>query len=199
MASTKRKATGERRLEIVQAARDILISEGFHKLTLRNVANRVGIKLASLQYHYKNKAALIGAVVEKASEYELYRARNLLKIEPGGDPRLQIDQAIRSALDDHKAKEENQLFNQMMAMAIEEPAAQELIDDYYHELWAIWSDLLLKFNPSLEEEERLNRSAQVVSLVDGSSFLIDNPLLCGKLPDSYYDHIVNSVIKLVFE
>jgi hypothetical protein len=27
MASTKRKTTGERRLEIVQAARDILISE----------------------------------------------------------------------------------------------------------------------------------------------------------------------------
>ncbi len=41
MASTKRKATGERRLEIVQAARDILISEDFHKLTLGNVANKV--------------------------------------------------------------------------------------------------------------------------------------------------------------
>jgi DNA-binding transcriptional regulator YbjK len=49
MASSKRKATGERRLEIVQAARDILIYEGFHKQTLRNVANKVGIKLASLQ------------------------------------------------------------------------------------------------------------------------------------------------------
>ena len=199
MAPTKRKATSERQLEIVQAAREILVSEGFHKLTLRSVANKVGIKLASLQYHYKNRAALIGALVEKASEYELSRARNLLKIEPGVDPRLQIDQVIRSALDDHKSKEENQFFNQMMAMAIEEPAAQEMIDDYYHELWSIWSDLLLKLNPSLDEEERLNRSAQVVSLVDGSSFLIDNPLLYGKLPDSYYDHIVNSVIKLVFE
>ena len=199
MAPTKRKATSERQLEIVQAAREILVSEGFHKLTLRSVANKVGIKLASLQYHYKNRAALIGALVEKASEYELSRARNLLKIEPGVDPRLQIDQVIRSALDDHKSKEENQFFNQMMAMAIEEPAAQEMIDDYYHELWSIWSDLLLKLNPSLDEEERLNRSAQVVSLVDGSSFLIDNQLLYGKLPDSYYDHIVNSVIKLVFE
>jgi AcrR family transcriptional regulator len=199
MASTKRKATGERKQEIVQAARDILVSEGFHKLTLRNVANRVGIKLGSLQYHYKNRAALIGALVEQASEYELSRARNLLKIEPEVDPRLQIDQGIRSALDDHKSKEESQFFDQMMAMAIEEPAAQELIDDYYHELWTIWSDLLLKLNPALDAEERLNRSAQVVSLVDGSSVLIGSPRLCGKLPDSYYDHIVNSVIKLVLE
>ena len=59
MALTKRKATGERRLEIVQAARDILISEGFHKLTLRNIAKKVGINLSSLQYHFKNRAALI--------------------------------------------------------------------------------------------------------------------------------------------
>ena len=100
MASTKRKATGERKQEIAQAARDILISEGFHKLTLRNVANRVGIKLGSLQYHYNNRAALIGALVEQATEDELSRARNLLKIKPGVDLRLQIDQGIRSALDD---------------------------------------------------------------------------------------------------
>ncbi len=41
MASTKRKATGERRLEIVQAARDILIFEGFHKQTLRMLPIRL--------------------------------------------------------------------------------------------------------------------------------------------------------------
>jgi AcrR family transcriptional regulator len=199
MTSTKRKATGERQLEIIQAARDILTSEGFHKLTLRNVASRVGIKLASLQYHFKNRAALIGALIQQASEYELSRARNMLKIEPGVDPRLQIDQGIRLALDDHKSVEENQFYNQMMAMAIEEPAAQELMDDFYLRFWTIGSDLLLELNPSLDEEERLNRSAQILSLVEGSGLLIGSPRLRGKLPDSYYDQIVNSVIKLMFE
>ena len=59
----------------------------------------------------------------------------MLKNEPGVDLRLQIDQGVRSALDDHKSKEENQFFEQMMAMAIEEPAAQEVIDGYYHEFF----------------------------------------------------------------
>jgi AcrR family transcriptional regulator len=199
MTSTKRKATSERQLEIVQAARDILISEGFHKLTLRNVAKRVGIKLASLQYHFKNRAALIGALIEQASEYDLTRVRNMFKIEPGVDPRLQIGQEIRSELDLHKSMEENQFFNQIVAMAIEEPAAQELIDDYYQGTWTIMSDVLLKLNPSLDAEERLNRSAQILALVEGSGLLIGSPRLRGKLPDSYYDHIVNSVINLVLE
>jgi len=164
MAVTKRKAAGGRRLEIIQAARDILISEGFHKLTLRNIAKKVGIKLASLQYHFKNRAALIGALIERASENDLSRASNLFKIEPGEDPRLQIDKGIRLELDEHKFQEENQFFNQLTAMAIEEPAAQEVIDDYYQRLWTIVSDLLFKLNPSLDEEERLNRSAQILPL-----------------------------------
>ncbi len=199
MTATKRKTTGERRLEIIQVARDILTSEGFHKLTLRNIANQVGIKLASLQYHFKNRAALIEALIEQASENDLSRAKNLLQIEQGEDPRLQIDQGIRIELDEHKSKEENQFFNQMMAMAIEEPAAQELIDDYYQRLWAIVGDILLKFNPSLGEEECLNSSAQILSLLEGSGFLIGSLRLCKKLPDSYYDHIVNAIIKLMFE
>ena len=199
MASTKRKATGERQLEILQAARDILISEGFHKLTLRNIANKVGINLSSLQYHFKNRAALIAALFEQASEYYQSNVRILLKIEPGDDLRLKIGQGVRSALNDHKSKQDNQFFSQIVAMAIEEPAAQELIDDFYQRLWTMGSDLLLKLNPSLDEEERLNRSAQMLSLVEGSGFLIGSPRLYDKLPASYYDHIVNSVIKLMFE
>ncbi len=199
MASTKRKATRERQLEIVQAAREILVSEGFHKLTLRNVANTVGIKLASLQYHFSSRAALIGALVKQASDYYQSRISDLRKFESGVEPRLQIEQGVRSMLDDHKSLEETQFFNQMMAMAIEEPAAQEVIDDFYERLWIIGSDLLLELNPSLDEAERLNRSAHLISLVEGSGFFISSPRLYGKLPDSYYDHIIKWVNKLVFD
>jgi AcrR family transcriptional regulator len=199
MTSTKRKATGERRLEIIQVARDILTSEGFHKLTLRNIAKKVGINLSSLQYHFKNRAALIETLIAQAYKYDLTRARNMFKIEPAVDPRLQIGQEIRSHLDLHKSMEKNQFFNQIVAMAIEEPAAQELIDDFYQRIWTIMSDLLPKLNPSLDEEERLNRSAQMLSLLEGSGFIIGSPRLRGKLPESYYDHIVDSVIKLMFE
>lgn len=199
MTSTKRKATSERQLEIVQAAREILVSEGFHKLTLRSVANKVGIKLASLQYHFSNRAALIQALIGQASDYYQSRASELLELDFGVEPQQKLEQALRSMLDDHKSQEENQFFFQMMAMTVEEPAAQELIDDFYQRLWTIGSDLLLELNPSLDEDERLNRSAHIVSLVEGCVFIIGSPRLRGKLPDSYYDHIINWVKKIVFE
>lgn len=199
MASTKRKATSERQIEIVQAAREILVSEGFHKLTLRSVANRVGIKLASLQYHFASRAVLIQALIGQASDYYQSRINELLELDFGVVPQQKLEQAIRSMLDDHKSQEENHFFSQLMAMTIEEPAAQELIDDFYQRLWTTGSDLLLELNPSLDEDERLNRSAHLVSLVEGCGFFISSPRLCGKLPDSYYDHIINWVKKIVFE
>ena len=99
MASTKRKAASERQLEIVQAAREILVSEGFHKLTLRSVANKVGIKLASLQYHFSSRAALIQALIGQASDYYQSRASELLEPEFGKEPKQNFEQAIRSMLD----------------------------------------------------------------------------------------------------
>ena len=199
MASTKRKATSERQQEIVQAAREILVSEGFHKLTLRSVANRVGIKLASLQYHFASRAVLIQALIGQASDYYQSRINKLFELDFGVVPQQKLEQAIRSMLDDHKSQEESHFFSQLMAMTIEEPAAQELIDDFYQRLWTTGCDLLLELNPSLDEDERLNRSAHLVSLVEGCGFFISSPRLCGKLPDSYYDHIINWVKKIVFE
>ncbi len=199
MAPTKRKATSERQLEIVQAAREILVSEGFHKLTLRSVANKVGIKLASLQYHFSNRAALIQALIGQASHYYQSRISQLLEPDSGMEPKQKLDQAVRSMLDDHKSHEKNQFFFQMMAMTIEESAAQELIDDFYQSLWMMGSNLLLELNPSLDEDERLNRSAHLVSLVEGCGFFISSQRLYGKLPDSYYEHVINWDNKLVFE
>jgi len=67
--ASKRKPSAERRLEIIKTAWEILVSEGFHKLTLRNVARKVGIKLASLQYHYSNRAVLVKAMFEQATAH----------------------------------------------------------------------------------------------------------------------------------
>jgi len=145
---------------------------------------KFGIKLASLQYHFASRAVLIQALIGQASDYYQSRINELFELDFGVVPQQKLEQAIRSMLDDHKSQEESHFFSQLMAMTIEEPAAQELIDDFYQRLWTTGCDLLLELNPSLDEDERLNRSAHLVSLVEGCGFFISSPRLCGKLPDS---------------
>jgi AcrR family transcriptional regulator len=57
-----------RRQEILQAAEHVFAERGYDKARLDDVAQRVGIRRASLLYHFKDKGALYGAVLDSIFE-----------------------------------------------------------------------------------------------------------------------------------
>jgi AcrR family transcriptional regulator len=59
------------RLEILEAAWDVARSKGLVELTLRDVADRVGMRAPSLYGHFASKHAIYDAMFEQAwSDYE---------------------------------------------------------------------------------------------------------------------------------
>lgn len=54
----------ERRKEIAAAAREIIAERGFEGLRTRDIAERVGINVATLHYHVPSKVALIQLLAE---------------------------------------------------------------------------------------------------------------------------------------
>ncbi len=60
----KRESTDDRRIAIARAARALLVEKGFEGLRMRDIAERVGINIATLHYHVPSKEALIELVVE---------------------------------------------------------------------------------------------------------------------------------------
>jgi len=69
MTTTVRKPRGEyaktraRRQEILDAAVEVFSSAGFHKGSLRDVADRVGLSQAGLLHHFPSKEHLLQAVL----------------------------------------------------------------------------------------------------------------------------------------
>jgi AcrR family transcriptional regulator len=69
MTTTVRKPRGEyaktraRRQEILEAAIEVFSSAGFHKGSLRDVADRVGLSQAGLLHHFPSKEHLLQAVL----------------------------------------------------------------------------------------------------------------------------------------
>jgi AcrR family transcriptional regulator len=59
-----REANADRRVAIANAARDLIVEKGFEGLRTRDIAERVGINIATLHYHVPTKEALIGLVAE---------------------------------------------------------------------------------------------------------------------------------------
>ena len=56
---TKRHDTDERRVQIARAARELIVERGFEGLRTRDIAERVGINVATLHYHVPSKEALV--------------------------------------------------------------------------------------------------------------------------------------------
>jgi AcrR family transcriptional regulator len=74
MTSTARSPRGEyaktreRRREILDAAVEVFSSAGFHKGSLRDVSERVGLSQAGLLHHYPSKELLLQAVLSWRDE-----------------------------------------------------------------------------------------------------------------------------------
>ncbi|MTH63254.1 TetR/AcrR family transcriptional regulator [Paracoccus shanxieyensis] len=72
--------TNDRRTMIADAARALIVENGYAALRTRDVAARVGINISTLHYHVQNKAALVVLVADTT------RDAFLALLPPAADP-----------------------------------------------------------------------------------------------------------------
>lgn len=65
---SRRESGDDRRIAIAQAARAIIIEKGLEGLRTRDIAERVGINIATLHYHVPTKEALVTLVAASLRE-----------------------------------------------------------------------------------------------------------------------------------
>lgn len=53
--------------EILDAARKLLLENGYDNLSMRKIASEVGCKAATIYYYYKNKEAIVEALIEEGN------------------------------------------------------------------------------------------------------------------------------------
>jgi len=75
--TSKRESTEDRRAAIARAARDLIVEKGVEGLRTRDIAERVGINIATLHYHVPTKEALIRLVAEMIKTE--FRAQSLVR------------------------------------------------------------------------------------------------------------------------
>jgi AcrR family transcriptional regulator len=83
----RRVARGDAtRSQILEAARDVLAADGYSGTTTRAVAERAGVQLSLVHYHFGGKRGLLAAVLEHENERLLARQQQLYAaVEPLSD------------------------------------------------------------------------------------------------------------------
>ena len=65
VTATPRRRPKDRKDQIVQTARQLIATRGYHNVSMADIADSVGITAGALYRHFSNKSVLLGAVVEK--------------------------------------------------------------------------------------------------------------------------------------
>ena len=177
----------ERKQQILQAAVDIIVDEGYGSLSMRALARASGIKLGALQYHFRTSEDMLRALVAYIadiyhSNFDAIKANEPLTIkgflefissEPA-DGRLQADK----------------LWPQLWAMGQVEPLVADLVEDIYAEYLQILEGLLHKAgskNPRVE-------SISLMAFVEGSTIFVA-PGKRWENDESDVRRVVNDLIK----
>ena len=123
-----------RREQLVQAAFRQIAERGFEGLRTRDVANEVGVNIATLHYYFPTKEALIGGVLHHAM------ARFRTTLEPHGSPDSQLRNYLRATR--KLLREEPELGLVMSELALRsgrDAGTRNLIAEMYRQ----WQDAVL--------------------------------------------------------
>lgn len=94
-----RPPAGGSRREILNAAAKLLRTHGYHATTLRDIAEAVGIKAASIYYHFGSKDEIAEAVIVAGVELVEERVKAALADLATAAPGERLEAAVRAHLD----------------------------------------------------------------------------------------------------
>ena len=157
---------------IADAARDCLLAEGYANLSTRRVAERAGVPLSQIHYHFKGKQGLLLAVLARENERLVDRQTKMYGVDAPLSARY--DQAC-DFLDDDLASGYVRVLQEMIASGW----SDDVVGEQVVALLRSWLDLLREV--AEEAERRFGSlgpfSAEQVAMLVGMVFVGGESLL----------------------
>ncbi|OZG56679.1 AcrR family transcriptional regulator [Bifidobacterium tissieri] len=160
-----RKAPEERKAEIEQAALKLISERGYNGISLKDIADEVGISQPGLLHYIGNKEGLLSLLITDVYDTSGTPDEFLKSGLPGSDPEAPHFPAYLRYLVRHNAARRTmvQLFMVLGSEALNE---QHLLHDYYmnHEagVWKTYSAYPWKLPPEVGGWENMRQTVRMV-------------------------------------
>lgn len=152
--------------EILAKARDIFINKGNAELTMRRVADAVGMKLGNLQYYFRTKEDLLQALF--TDTVDAYRRKfNTISLRQGLTPLQRLTEHVAFLIEDTKNPMTNAIYFELWSIAQRHPFAARLMDEMYSASRLRMEAYMRELNPKMAPAEVTLRSALVIAQIEG--------------------------------
>lgn len=159
-----------RAAEILGTARDLFIQGGYAEMTMRQVADRVGISLSNVQHYFPTREDLLRAMLEEVmNSYDPAYAEIQAKFD---SPRERLAASMRYLLADSRKAATERLFVEIWSLATRDPMVREIFDVMYTHHRHNITALVAAANPKLSPGQAARRAALVAMQIEGLMLLI---------------------------
>jgi AcrR family transcriptional regulator len=164
----------ERRTEILIAAIGLIADEGYASLSMRALARVVGMKLGSLQYHFRSSDELLKAIVGFVSasyDESFAELRQNTKQNPRQNKaHPSLEEIVTFVIDDKVGANivSDKLWPQLWAMQQVEPLVSDLVENIYSTYLKVLEQALRNVGASAPRAEAL----LLMSMLEGSTIFL---------------------------
>jgi AcrR family transcriptional regulator len=184
------RPTALRALECLQ---ELALEKGLDDVSMRDVAKRLEISLAALQYHYPNKAALLDAFVSQTVEGYRRRIEAILAMSPEGE---RFANLVRFAAMETVQADRHGVLAMIEGRASHDDAARHAIGLFLEAYLIMMRDTLAANAPGMPPAEALLQASLVVSMLEGLPSLIKPASNLGLDREALVDGAVRAAIAL---
>jgi AcrR family transcriptional regulator len=165
-------APGKARIEqILRAAHQILVSDGYSSVTLREIARRCKVRVGAISYYYKRREDLVRDLLEWAAEPYFNTYDSLVEdLSLSAEDRFR--KLLRIVLEDIQTENTTRLFPELWAMANHDPFVAKLVDGLYVRQRSSFGRLIAELNPRLGAKERDVLALFVSSSLEGTTMFV---------------------------
>jgi AcrR family transcriptional regulator len=163
---------GQARIEaILDAAAEVLITQGYKKLTLRQIALRAGITVGNLTYYYATKEALLKDLLDNILQTYLDEIDRIARVS-GDSPEDRFVAVIEYLIEDLNTQRTTRFFPEIWALANHDDYAEELMADMYAKERRALYDLIHAINPDLNEQQTSGLALFISSSIEGMTMFV---------------------------
>jgi AcrR family transcriptional regulator len=152
---------------ILNCAMNILKESGDQGLTMRKVAEAAGMRLSNVQYYFKTKEWLLGALLE-GFLLAYAESMQLLSLPKQDNSEKKSSLLALHILTDIESSDCAVIFKEMWAIAERNSAVKKAVDEYYKKLNAMLFEALKQAAPENCQGQQLdNAVALLLPFIEG--------------------------------
>lgn len=158
-------------LDILNAAQNLLIEEGYAGLSMRKIAARSNMTVGNLTYYFKSKQDLVHILLITALQGYVDHFDDIMG-DASLSPEEQFGAGMEYLMVDLTTRETTCFFPELWAMANHDPVVNKEVEDLYILEQAFIGKLVMKLRPDLGEGACGRLSLYISASIEGHTIFI---------------------------